>query len=216
MAPFDQFHLGARSYHQEMEPYVPFLSRRFYFALQFASELHYGDHRKGTTIPYVAHLMSVCALVLEAGGDEDQAIAALLHDAVEKHGCLATLSTIRELFGTRVADALEFRSEGTAIDPAMGRDWLGKKQRYLEHLRNANEDALFVAAADKLHNARAMLSDAQEMGETSWSRFKAPKEDQLWLYDAVVGALRHRAAPKVLVNELSRVVTELRELAMKG
>ena len=200
----------------EMEDYVPSLTRRFSLALQLASELHYRDHRKGTTIPYVAHLMSVCALVLEAGGDEDQAIAALLHDAVEKHGGLSTLSTIRELFGNRVASALEFRSDSTASDLAKSGDWRGKKQKYLEHLRNANEDALFVAAADKLHNARAMLSDAQEMGEKSWSRFKAPKEDQLWLYDAVVETLRHRAAPKMLVNELSRVVTELRELAMKG
>jgi (p)ppGpp synthase/HD superfamily hydrolase len=160
--------------------------------------------------------MSVCALVLEAGGDEDQAIAALLHDAVEKHGGLSTLSTIRELFGTRVPDALEFRSDGTATDPATGGDWRGNKQKYLEHLRNANEDALFVAAADKLHNARAMLSDAREMGEKSWSRFKGPKEDQLWLYGAVIETLRHRTAPKTLVDELSRVVTELRDSEMEG
>jgi len=216
MALFDQFHSGARSYHREMEPYVPFLSRRFYFALQFASELHCRDRRKGTTIPYIAHLMSVCALVLEAGGDEDQAITALLHDAIEKHGGPSTLSTIRELFGTRVADALEFCSDGTAIDPAKARDWRGTKQGYLEHLRNANEDALFVAAADKLHNARAMLSDEREMGKKSWSRFKAPKEDQLWLYDAIIEILRQRAAPTTLVNELSWVVAELRDLEMEG
>jgi (p)ppGpp synthase/HD superfamily hydrolase len=194
-----------------MNSYDPFLTRRFYVALQFASELHYRDHRKGTTIPYVAHLMSVCALVLEAGGDEDQAIAALLHDAVEKHGGLSTLSTIRELFGARVADALEFRSDGNASGPVKKKDWRGGKEKYLEHLRNANADALFVAAADKLHNARAMLSDAREMGEKSWSRFKGPKEDQLWLYDAVVETLRHREAPKTLVNELSKVVAELKQ-----
>jgi (p)ppGpp synthase/HD superfamily hydrolase len=194
-----------------MEDYVPFLTRRFYVALQFASELHYLDHRKGTTIPYVAHLMSVCALVLEAGGDEDQAIAALLHDAVEKHGGPSTLSTIRELFGTRVGDALEFRPDGPASDSEEKTDWRATKAKYLEHLRNANEDALFVAAADKLHNARAMLSDAREMGEKSWKRFNGPKEDQLWLYDEIVEILRHRDAPKMLVNELSKVVAELRK-----
>src|ERR1700678_3640339 len=95
----------------EMEDYVPFLTRRFYLALQFASELHYQEHRKGTAIPYVAHLMSVCALVLEAGGDEDQAIAALLHDAVEDHGGLPTLATIRQMFGDRVADTVESCSD---------------------------------------------------------------------------------------------------------
>jgi len=194
-----------------MEYYVPFLTRRFYLALQFASELHYQEHRKGTAIPYVAHLMRVCALVLEAGGDEDQAISALLHDAVEDHGGLSTLSTIRELFGTRVADALEFRSDSTASDPAQKEDWRGRRKKYLEHLRNANGDALLVAAADKLHNARAMLSDAREMGDKSWSRFKAPKEDQLWLYEAIIETLRHRAVPKTLVNELSRVVAELKQ-----
>jgi len=196
---------------EKMNSYVPFLTRRFYLALQFASELHYQEHRKGTAIPYVAHLLSVCALVLEAGGDEDQAIAALLHDAVEDHGGFSTLSTIRELFGTRVADALEFRADSTASDPVKKEDWHGRREKYLEHLRNANGDALFVAAADKLHNARAMLSDAREMGDQSWSRFKAPKEDQLWLYDAIIEILRHRAAPKTLVNELSRVVAELKQ-----
>lgn len=157
-----------------MNSYVPFLTRRFYLALQFASELHYRDHRKGTTIPYVAHLMSVCALVLEAGGDEDQAIAALLHDAVEKHGGLSTLSTIRELFGNRVADALEFRSDGNASGPVKKKDWRGGKEKYLEHLRNANADALFVAAADKLHNARAMLSGkwGKSRGQDSKGRRK--------------------------------------------
>ena len=108
---------------EKMNTYVPFLTRRFYLALQFAGELHYREPRKGTPIPYIAHLMSVCALVLEAGGDEDQAIAALLHSAIEKHGGSSTLSTIRELFGTRVADALEFRSGGSASDLAKKANW---------------------------------------------------------------------------------------------
>ena len=192
--------------------YAPFLTRRFDLALQIACGLHFEHERKGTGTPYIAHLMSVCALVLEAGGDEDQAIASLLHSAVENHGGLSTLNTIRELFGTRVADALEFRSDSTASDPAKKVDWRGRKEKYLEHLRNANGDALLVATADKLHDARAMLSDARKMGEKSWSRFKGPKEDQLWLYGEIVETLESRIAAKtlVLVNELSRVVAELR------
>ena len=193
------------------QPYSPFLTRRFDLALQIASGLHFEQERKGTGTPYIAHLMAVCALVLEAGGDEDQAIAALFHSAIEEHGGRSTLSTIRELFGARVADALEFRSDGTASDPAEKTDWRAKKAKYLEHLRNANADALFVAAADKLHDARAMLSDAREMGEESWLRFNGSKEDQLWRYDAVVEILRHRGAPKILVNELSRAVAELKQ-----
>jgi (p)ppGpp synthase/HD superfamily hydrolase len=196
-----------------MEDKSPFLSRRFDLALQFASGLHYGQLRKGTTIPYISHPMSVCALVLEAGGDEDQAIAALMHDAVEDSGGLSTLSTIRRMFGDRVANAVETCSDSTESDPAKKADWRGRKEKYLEHLPNASGDALLVVAADKLHNARTMLSDAREMGEKSWSRFKAPKGEQLRFYSAVIESLRQTAAPKMLVDELSRVVVELKQLA---
>ena len=118
--------------------------------------------------------MNVCALVLEAGGDEDQAIAALFHSAIDKHGGVSMLNTIRELFGARVADALQFRSD--ASNPAKNTDWRGRKEKYLEHLRNANGDALLVAVAHKLHDAHAMLSDAQGMSEKSWKRFKGPRK----------------------------------------
>jgi (p)ppGpp synthase/HD superfamily hydrolase len=196
-----------------MEPYVPFLTWRFDVALQFASGLHHKQPRKGVPIPYVSHLMSVTALVLEAGGDEDQAIAALLHDAVEDQGGLPTLDTIRHLFGKRVADAVESCSDSTASDPNKKLPWRERKEKYLEHLRSASEDALFVAAADKLHNARAILSDYREIGEQLWARFNAPKEDQLCYYGALVETLRQTAAPKVLVDDLERVVKELKELA---
>jgi (p)ppGpp synthase/HD superfamily hydrolase len=189
------------------------LTWRFDLALQFASGLHHGQARKGTTIPYISHLMSVCALVLEAGGDEDQAIAALLHDAVEDCGGLPTLSTIRHMFGDRVANAVETCSDSTETDPGKKADWRGRKEKYLEHLPNASSDALLVVAADKLHNARTMLSDAREMGEKSWSRFKAPKWEQLWFYSAVIESLRQTAAPKTLVEEMNRIVAELKQLA---
>ena len=149
----------------KMKSYTPFLTRRFDLALQFASGLHFEQRRKGTEIPYIAHLLAVCSFVLEAGGDEDQAIAALMHDAVEDQGGLSTLSTIRQLFGDRVANAVDSCSDSTVSDPTKKLDWRERKTKYLEHLRSASSDALLVAAADKLHNARAMLCDARNMGE---------------------------------------------------
>jgi len=195
-----------------MKPYSSFLTRQFDVALQFASALHHKQARKGTAIPYIAHLMSVCALVLEVGGNEDQAIAALLHDAVEDQGGLPTLDTIRHLFGQRVAEIVESCSDSTASDPKKKLPWRKRKRNYLAHLRKANEDTLIVAAADKLHNARAILSDYRALGkrrEQLWRRFNAPKKDQLWYYGALVATLREAHAPKVLVSELERVVNKL-------
>ncbi|HXM10346.1 MAG TPA: HD domain-containing protein [Terriglobales bacterium] len=196
-----------------MEPYSSFLTWRFDTALQFASGLHHDQTRKGGPIPYVAHLMSVCALVLEAGGDEDQAMAALLHDAVEDRGGRSTLDTIRQMFGDRVANTVESCSDSTATNPEEKLPWRERKDNYLEHLRNANADALIVSAADKLHNARAILADYRELGEGLWSRFNAPKQDQLWFYGEMATTLRQTAAPRPLVDELGLVVGELKRLA---
>jgi (p)ppGpp synthase/HD superfamily hydrolase len=196
-----------------MEPYSPFLTWRFDTALQFASGLHHQQCRKGGHIPYIAHLMSVCALVLEAGGDEDQAIAALLHDAAEDRGGRSTLETIRQMFGDRVANIVESCSDSMATNPDKKLPWRERKIKYLEHLRTASGDALLVSAADKLHNARAILSDYREIGEQLFVRFNAPKEDQLWYYGALVETLRQTSTSKTLVDELSRAVGELRKLA---
>ena len=193
-----------------MQPYVPFLTWRFDLALQFASGLHHQQHRKGVPIPYIAHLMGVCALVLDAGGDEDQAIAALLHDVVEDQGGLATLETIRHLFGQRVAAAVESCSDSTASDPTQKLPWRERKDKYLEHLRSANKDSLIVGAADKVHNARVVLADYRQIGEELWSRFSVPKAEQLWYYGALVQTFKQTTAPKALLDELERVVKELR------
>ena len=193
-----------------MQTPVPFLNRRFNLAFELASGLHHAQTRKGTPVPYIGHLMAVCSLVLDAGGDEDQAIAALLHDAVEDQGGLTTLATIRQLFGGRVADAVEACSDSTVSDPAQKPEWRNRKEKYLAYLRDANADALIVGAADKLHNARTILTDYRQVGDELWSRFKVGKEQQLWYYGALVEALRRTPAPKVLVNELERVVNELR------
>ena len=153
--------------------------------------------------------MGVCALVLEAGGDEDQAIAALLHDAVEDQGGVPTLETIRHLFGERVADAVELCSDSTVSDPALKLPWRERKEKYLAHLRNANEDALIVGVADKLHNARAILADYRERGEDLWTRFNAAEDEQLWYYRALVDTFHQTRAPETLVAELEKVIKEL-------
>lgn len=157
--------------------------------------------------------MGVCALVLESGGNEDQAIAALLHDAVEDQGGEPTFQTIRHLFGERVASAVEACSDSTVSDPAKKPPWRGRKEKYLAHLQTADEDALLVGLADKLYNARAILSDYRQIGEKVWSRFTVSKDEQLWYYGALVNAFRRTAAPRGLVEELSRVVDELKQLA---
>jgi (p)ppGpp synthase/HD superfamily hydrolase len=192
-----------------MQQNIPFLSWRFDAAFQFAHGLHREQTRKQTPIPYIGHLMAVCALVIETGGDEDQAIAALLHDAVEDQGGLAILETIRHLFGNRVADAVESCSDSTVSDPAMKLPWRERKEKYLAHLRNANKDALIVAVADKLHNARAILTDYREHGEDLWTRFNASKDEQLWYNGALVETFHQTRAPQTIVAELERVVKEL-------
>jgi len=157
--------------------------------------------------------MSVCGLVIEAGGDEDQAIAALLHDAVEDQGGLPTLATIRHMFGDRVANTVESCSDSTTSNPSEKLPWRARKDKYLEHLRSANGDALMVSAADKLHNARAILADYRELGEELWKIFNASKAEQLWYYSALVDVLQETMAPKRLVTELRRVVDELKQLS---
>jgi (p)ppGpp synthase/HD superfamily hydrolase len=195
---------------------MTFLTRRFDLAFHFASGLHHAQVRKGTDIPYIAHLMSVCALVLEDGGDEDQAIAALLHDAMEDQGGLPTLNTIKHLFGDRVEKIVRECSDSESPDPDHKLPWHQRKQAYLDHLRSASPDALLVAAADKLHNARDILACYRQMGDDLWRRFNAhaTKADHLCYYRELARRLQARSeAPGALVEELDRVVTMLEALA---
>ena len=164
-----------------MEQSKRFLTHRFDLALHFASGLHHAQRRKGTDTPYIAHLMSVAALVLESGGDEDQAIAALLHDAMEDQGGPPTLKMIRQLFGDRVAETVRECSDSESVDPDTKEPWHRRKQAYLTHLSTASTDALLVSVADKLHNARTVLSDYRQIGDEIWRRFnkESSKKDQL-------------------------------------
>jgi (p)ppGpp synthase/HD superfamily hydrolase len=185
------------------------LTARFEDALGYAARLHSGHVRKGTAIPYVAHLLAVAGLVLEHGGDEDEAIAALLHDAAEDCGGRPILDAIRGRFGERVAAIVEGCSDSlTAGEKA---PWWERKTEYLKHLRNAPPSVRLVSAADKLHNARAILADYRSIGDDLWERFTAKREGTLWYYGKLVDLFRD-LGPHHLAEELTRVVSELRRL----
>jgi (p)ppGpp synthase/HD superfamily hydrolase len=184
------------------------LSARFEEALAFAARLHAGQTRKGSEIPYIGHLLGVTSIVIQYGGDEDQAIAALLHDAVEDQGGVETLEQIRGRFGDAVADIVAGCTDSWTTPK---RPWQARKEAYIAHLAHASQAELLVAAADKLHNARTVLSDYRVMGEAVWSRFTGRKEGTLWYYHALVEALRAQY-PSPVVEELARVVSELEVL----
>ena len=180
------------------------LGPRFHDAFLFAAEKHGGQTRKSTDIPYLAHLMSVAAIVLEAGGDEDLAIAALLHDVVEDCGGKPMLEQVRRRFGDRVAHIVEGCTDSDSYPKP---PWRERKQMYLEHLKQAHVDVRLVSAADKLHNAREILKDYRETGEAVWERFKGKREGTLWYYRALADELSKEN--NWVARELQRVVSEL-------
>src|SRR5579863_2865250 len=184
------------------------LGARFERALLFATRKHAGQHRKGTTVPYIAHLLSVAGLVLEAGGDEDLAIAALLHDVVEDCGGAPMLREIRRCFGKRVADVVDGCTD-TDIDPKP--PWRQRKEDYLKHLRTADADTRLVSAADKLHNVRSIVAAYREIGDRVWERFQGKRDGTLWYYRALLDEFRRKKA-KPLINQLERVILELESL----
>lgn len=190
------------------------LSARFDVALSFAARLHAGQVRKGTEIPYVAHLLAVASLVLEHGGNEDEAIAALLHDAIEDQGGAATREVIRRLFGEVVTEIVNGCTD-TEVTPKP--PWRARKEAYVAHVRLASPSVRLVSAADKLHNARSVLMDLRVLGEDVWSRFKGGREGTLWYYRALVRAYRDGGGgSSTLVEELDRVVTEIEALDAKS
>lgn len=181
------------------------LSNRFTEALGLACRLHAMQQRKGTEIPYVGHLLAVTAIVLQHAGTEDEAIAAMLHDAVEDQGGAQVLHEIRERFGSSVAEIVEGCSDA---DQTPKPPWQQRKQAYLAHLRVATASMRLVSAADKLDNARALLTDYRACGDLLWTRFNAGREDILWYYESLVAIFRE-TSPSPLVEELERVVMEL-------
>ncbi len=185
------------------------LGPRFLRAFQFAAKMHSGQARKASTIPYIAHLLGVAALVLEAGGVEDLAIAALLHDVVEDCGGAATLNKVRRQFGSRVAKIVE---GCTDTDKYPKPPWRERKEDYLEHLKYADAETRLVSAADKLNNVRSILSDCREIGEFVWKRFSGGREGTLWYYRALLDEFL-RDPPNRVTRELGLAVRELESLA---
>lgn len=191
------------------------LTERFAHAVDYARTAHAGQVRKGTAIPYITHLLGVAALVLEFGGDEDQAIAGLLHDTLEDCGAHHE-PIIRQQFGDRVADIVLACTDGTAEDKgthtdieAKRRDWLARKQAYLAHLAEASDDVLLVSACDKLHNARAIVQDIEDpaVGLAVFDRFKAGREGTLAYYESL--ARRFAASDTTPADSLDGVVARM-------
>ena len=186
------------------------MTERFDGALAWASALHRTQKRKGTEIPYVAHLLSVVSLALEAGADEDEAIAAVLHDAVEDQGGAPTLAAIRERFGDRVAMIVDGCTD-TDVTPKP--PWRARKEAYLAHLAEAPASVRLVSLCDKLHNARSILSDLRAQGGQVWDRFTGGRDGSLWYYRELAQAYRRAGMSGPQLEELERTVDEMHRLA---
>ena len=191
------------------------ITPRYTSALEYAREAHATQVRKGTQVPYIAHLLGVSSLVLDYGGDEDQAIAALLHDVVEDQG-EHHLAIVREKFGDRVARIVAACTDGSQAEKAVAQtpeakreNWELRKRRYLEHLKDEPDDVLLVSGCDKLHNARAVLSDLRDprVGNSVFQRFTGRQEGTLWYYRSLADLFAQRSAP--MARELADVVTAL-------
>src|SRR5688572_10167420 len=189
------------------------LSSRFRDALVYAAELHADQMRKAGDIPYVAHLLGVTAIALEHGADEDEAIAALLHDAVEDQGGQPTAEEIRGRFGDQVVEIVLGCTDADTIPKP---PWRERKEAYIAHIEHASPSVWLVAAADKLYNARSVLSDYRRLGDAVWARFSGGKEGTLWYYRTLTNKLRDKA-PAALAEELEHVVSELeREVRLES
>lgn len=190
-------------------------SDRFLKALEYAAQTHQSQQRKGTQIPYIGHLLGVASIVIDAGGTEDEAIAALLHDAPEDRGGQARLRDIRDRFGERVATIIDGCSDPLDEAGKADRPWDVRKAAYLEHLRTcADKSVYLVSAADKLHNARATLADVRADGASVWERFNAGRQATLENYKALIALYRQGPSDvrrDRVVDELARVIELLCE-----
>lgn len=178
------------------------LGERFEAAVGYAMSAHRNQVRKGGDTPYLSHLLGVTSIVLDDGGDEDDAIAALLHDVAEDHGGRERLDDVRSRFGDKVARIVEACTDSwtTPKEP-----WIDRKTRYVEHARHLAVDELRVSAADKVHNAWSMLRDLRSVGDRTWNRFNARPDDVMWYYQSLVRSFRD-AGGSPLVEELARIV----------
>jgi (p)ppGpp synthase/HD superfamily hydrolase len=187
------------------------LTPKFEQALQYAVLVHAGQVRKGSGIPYVAHLLGVSSIALENGANEDEAIGALLHDAGEDAGGDGRIEDIRHRFGDAVADIVQGCTDAVTIPKP---PWQKRREDYIAHVPKASASVRLVSASDKLHNARAILADFRQVGEEVWTRFKGGKGGTIWYYRSLITAFR-QAGNSPLINELDRVVSEIEQLAGK-
>jgi GTP pyrophosphokinase len=193
------------------------LTGRFASAIDYARHLHI-ERRKGTDIPYMAHLLGVASLVMGEEGHteipvtEDMVIAALLHDAVEDHGGATRLEDIEQNFGTNVARMVEGLSDSFVEDSSSKKPWQQRKEAYIERLKKEPADVQLISAADKLYNARAMLDDYRTVGPGIWERFHRGRNDQIWYLNKFVEAFESFGKSRI-VDELKRLIHELTNIS---
>lgn len=184
------------------------LSDKFTEALVYAAQLHATQIRKGSGVPYIAHLLGVASIALEYGANESEAIAALLHDAIEDQGGAKIRDEIQQRFGETVAQIVEGCTD-TDLTPKP--PWRDRKEAYLAHISHTSASVRLVSAADKLYNAQSILKDYRQIGDEIWQRFTGKKEGTLWYYRSLVNAFR-QVDTTPLIEELDRVVAELEQL----
>lgn len=208
---------------------VPTITDRFAKALEFALKIHERDTRKGTEIPYVSHLLQVAGLVLEHGGDEDEAIGGLLHDTAEDgeiegmnraEAAEHILALITDEFGDKVAGIVRENSDGIDQPERMKETWRKRKEVYIEGISRKSDSALLVSLCDKLHNLRSLLADARHLPSNHWNRFNASQEEIIWYYESLAEAFRRRLAdqPRLarLCADLTSELDEIKRLQRHG
>src|SRR3981081_1427500 len=189
----------------------PRLGPRLQRAFSYAAEKHAGQTRKQTAVPYLSHLMAVASLVLEAGGDEDMAMAALLHDVVEDCGGMPRLREVRKQFGSRGGKIVEGCTD-SFVEPKP--EWLERKKNYLREVKHADVETRLVSATDKLHNVRTILTDYRQQGESIWTRFSGERDGSLW-YDRALSDEYQQRSPNRITRELEIAVAELEQVVSK-
>jgi (p)ppGpp synthase/HD superfamily hydrolase len=189
------------------------LSSRFDQALQYAVTIHAGQTRKASEVPFIAHLLGVASLALEYGANEDEAIAALLHDAAEDAGGEGRLADIRVRFGEAVAGMVHDCTD-TCESPKPA--WQARKEAYIAHLPHSSPGALLVSCCDKLYNTRTIVADLRERGAVTWEKFRGGRDGSLWYYRTLVDFFMTTDLPRGLIDELWRTVDTMEALAAKA
>ena len=190
-----------------MKKPATYLTEKFHLAMKYATFWHRHQVRKSTDLTYILHPLGVASLVLEAGGNEDEAIAALLHDVPEDCGGQVMLEEIEALFGPRVAEIVAGCSDTLVENRANKPEWRVRKQNHIDEIKASSDMGLhLVTAADKLHNARAIVTDLQNDGPIVWNRFNAGQEDILWYYTEMLKVLQAKSVSKTIITPLEKSI----------